>query len=123
MKDPRIYIEDCLESISRISEYVREIDRSTFARNPAIQDAVIRRLEIIGEAAKRIPEQVKQHHPEIPWRSMAAMRDVLIHDYPEIVIDQVWITATEHLPPLGLQHEVVLADLEAAGGKPVSSGG
>jgi uncharacterized protein with HEPN domain len=122
-KDPRIYIEDCLESISRISEYVREIDRSTFARSPAIQDAVIRRLEVIGEAAKRIPEHVKQDHPEIPWRSMAAMRDVLIHDYPEIVIDQVWITATEHLPPLRLQLEEVLADLEAAVGNSVSSGG
>jgi uncharacterized protein with HEPN domain len=55
-----------------------------------IQDAVIRRLEIIGEAAKRVLEHVKRHNDQMPWRSMAAMRDVLIHDYPEVVIDQVW---------------------------------
>jgi uncharacterized protein with HEPN domain len=120
-KDPRIYIEDCLDSISRVSEYVREVDRSTFARSPAIQDAVIRRLEIIGEAAKRVPEPIKQHYRAIPWRSMAAMRDVLIHDYPEIVSDQVWITATEHLPPLESQLQRVLADLDASYGS--SAGG
>lgn len=102
------------ESINRISAYLKDIDCSTFAKSPAIQDAVIRRLEITGEAAKRVPDHIKLHYPKIPWRSMAAMRDVLIHDYPEIVIDQVWITATEHLPPLRPQLETVLADLEAA---------
>jgi uncharacterized protein with HEPN domain len=92
-------------------------------KNSAFQDAVIRRLEIIGEAAKRVPEQIKQHYSEVPWRSMAAMRDVLIHDYPEIVIDQVWITATKHLPSLRPRLEQILGDLEAAAEDAISSVG
>jgi uncharacterized protein with HEPN domain len=100
--------------MAKISEYLKGIERSSFLKNHALQDAVIRRLEVIGEAAKRVPEHVRQRYPGIPWRSMAAMRDVLIHDYPEIVVDQVWITATRHLPPLIQELEAVLSDLESS---------
>jgi uncharacterized protein with HEPN domain len=113
-KDIRVYIDDCLESISKIQGYIKDTNRIEFLANPALQDALIRRFVVIGEAAKRVPEPVRSAYPEIPWRSMAAMRDVLIHDYPEIVVDQVWITATQHLPALKQQLERVLEDVDAS---------
>ena len=76
-RDPRVYIDDILESMDRIEEYTDAIDEREFLENVQVQDAVIRRLEIIGEAVKSIPESVRQTHPEIPWRSMAGLRDEL----------------------------------------------
>ncbi len=69
-----------------------------FRKDINLQDAVIRRFEIIGEAVKRLPENLKSQYPDVPWKVAAGFRDVLIHDYPEIVIDQVYITGKEHLP-------------------------
>ncbi len=71
-----------------------------FASNDAMQDAVMRRLEIIGEAVKHLPDEMKDKYPNIPWKNIAGMRDVLIHEYAGVQIERVWRTAKDDLPPL-----------------------
>lgn len=96
------YIEDILKSIEILSEYLAEIDssREAFDNNQKLQDAVIRRLEIIGEATKRLESDFKKQYPDVPWRKMAGMRDVLIHDYDEVDLDQVWAVITKDIVEL-----------------------
>ena len=89
MKDPRFYLAHVLDCLNRIEKYTKG-GRKAFFAEKMIQDAVIRNLEVIGEAAKRVSEEFRQEHPEIPWRGMTAMRDVLIHDYAGVDLNQVW---------------------------------
>lgn len=94
-RDFRVYIEDILECISKIEEYIKGVSEEDFYKNTQIQDAVLRRLEIIGEAVKKIPEEVRSNYPEIPWKEMAGMRDVLIHEYFGINMKRTWKVAKE----------------------------
>ncbi|MGB7297586.1 MAG: DUF86 domain-containing protein [Candidatus Aminicenantales bacterium] len=77
--------------------------------------AVVRALEILGEAAKRVPQQVRDRYPEIPWRSMAGIRDKLIHDYENVNLEIVWKTVTEDLPALLPKLDQILAEINAQG--------
>lgn len=99
-KDFSIYLEDIIESITHIEKYTQGVTFEQFEKDEYMQDAVIRRFEIIGEAAKRIPDDVKQTHSEIPWKLVTGMRDVLIHNYNEVNLDRVWKTLTKDLPLL-----------------------
>lgn len=102
-KDIRVYLAQIAERIDRIETYVAG-GRETFFSEPMIQDAVIRNFEVIGEAAKRVSDDYRMSHPEIPWRSLAALRDVLIHQYEGVSLDQVWQIVANDLP--GLKHSI-----------------
>jgi len=80
MKDDRIYIEHILQSIERIQSYISGKDQEAFLNDSITQDAVVRQLEIIGEATKRISRELRKNNSDVPWDDMADMRDVLIHD-------------------------------------------
>jgi len=110
-KDPRVYLAHILECADRIERYLGQ-DREAFLRDTMVQDAVIRNFEVIGEAAKRIPEQFRVVHAEIPWRLMAGFRDVLIHDYEGIDLERVWRIAQEDLPAVKTAITQILPSLE-----------
>lgn len=88
------YLEDILDSILKIEMFIQNQKFEDFAGDEKTQFAVIRALEIIGEASKKIPESVRQNFPNVPWSIMAGMRDKLIHDYFGVDIEVVWKTAT-----------------------------
>ena len=100
MKDDSIYIDHIINSINRILDYISGKDRESFEADLLTQDAVVRQLEIIGEATKRVSKEFRSKHPEIPWSDMAGMRDVLIHDYIDVDFDVVWKTASEDIQNL-----------------------
>lgn len=89
-KDIRVYIEDILESIAKIEEYTKNVTEKIFNKDTQLQDSVLRRLEIIGEAVKNIPTDFRNKYPEIPWKNIAGMRDILIHEYSGVNLKRVW---------------------------------
>lgn len=102
-KNPKIFLEDILESIEKIEQYTKNRNKDEFLDNCEKQDAIIKRLEVIGEAVKNIPIGVKKKYPEIPWKDMAGMRDVLIHEYFGVLMERVWDTAKNDIPKLKKQ--------------------
>lgn len=99
-RDQILFLEDILEAIERIEEYTGDMDFESFARDKKTFDAVIRNLEIIGEAAKNISADFKNDYPEINWRGIAGMRDKLIHGYFGVDPGIVWETIQKRLPEL-----------------------
>ena len=97
MKDDKIYIDHILQSIDRIEDYLSGKDHQAFSDDFMAQDAVVRQLEIIGEATKRISKDLRNLNPQVPWTDMAGMRDILIHDYIDVDLDIVWKTASESI--------------------------
>ena len=106
MKDERVYVMDILECIQRIELYTRG-GRVEFLDSVMAQDAVIRKFEIIGEAVKQLSEATRIRYPEVPWRRLAGFRDVLIHEYPSVDVEEIWNIIERHLPALKQQLEAV----------------
>src|SRR5437899_288322 len=104
------YIADILEAAKLIQDYLRGIDRSTFDNDILRQDGVIRRFQIIGEAARRLSAKFKSSQPQVPWTQITAMRNAVIHQYDDVDLDQVWNTVQNDLPILiyELEHVVPL---------------
>lgn len=100
MKDERVYIEHMLNSIAKIEEYILDIGKDQFLEESLIQDAVIRQIEVIGEASKLISEKTKSKNPNIPWKDIAGMRDKLIHAYFGVDLEAVWDTVKKDIPSL-----------------------
>ena len=96
-KDPRVYLAHILECAQKIERYTKGGEKK-FQNDTMHQDAVIRNFEIIGEAAKRVPEAYRKTHSQVPWRLMAGFRDVLIHAYEGIDLKRVWQIVRDDLP-------------------------
>ncbi|MDO9537831.1 MAG: DUF86 domain-containing protein [Thermoplasmata archaeon] len=99
-KDSVVYLRHIMDAINRVEKYTRGILYQNFMENDIVQAAVIREFEIIGEAAKRISEDIRTKYPAIPWRNMAGMRDKLVHDYMGVDMDAVWNTVEKDIPNL-----------------------
>ena len=110
-KTPVIYLNHILECISRINAYTGKIDEDTFINTPLIQDAVIRNLEVIGEAVKKLDKHFRAQYPEIPWKNIAGMRDKLIHDYIGVDIWAVWAVIDDILPNFDTQIKDIIQQL------------
>ena len=114
-KEVIIFIQDILESIEIIERYTKGITKEEFLDkedNLQMQDAIIRRLEIIGEAVKNIPSKFKKGYPNVLWKQIAGMRDVLIHEYFGVNLERVWETAKKDLPELKEKISKILKDIE-----------
>ena len=110
-RDDTFYLQHILDAIYRILKYTSGINDSKFARNTLIQDGVIRQIEIIGEAVKRLSLRFRSTHPSIPWVDIAGMRDKLIHDYFGVDIAKVWLTVQEDIPSLKTKvHQILNSD-------------
>jgi uncharacterized protein with HEPN domain len=107
------FLKDILEAIRRIQAYTEDTDYDAFCADTKTQDAVMRNLEIVGEATKQLSETVRQQAPQIPWRSIARMRDKLIHHYFGVNLDIVWHVIQDDLPPLMTAVEGILTTTEA----------
>jgi len=99
MTDDLLYLRHILDSIEKITTYA-SVGRAQFFENTHWQDAVIRQLEIIGEATKRLSNEFRAQNPRIPWRRIAGLRDVLIHDYLGVDLEAVWEITQEKIPEL-----------------------
>lgn len=104
----RFRLEDILEAIGKIERFTAGMDFESFRADDKTADAVIRNIEIIGEAARNVPPEIQEHHTDIPWGKMRAMRNVLMHEYFGVSLSQVWQTLKEDLPPLTSQIRAVL---------------
>lgn len=104
------FLEDIRAAALKAQEFVVGMDYAAFADDEKSAYAVVRALEIIGEAAKRIPQDVRNQNPAIPWRAMAGIRDKLIHDYTSVNLEVVWQTVIEDLPGLALQLDQLIRD-------------
>ncbi|NIM15181.1 MAG: DUF86 domain-containing protein [Candidatus Aminicenantes bacterium] len=96
-RDWKILFEDILESIDKIKQYTEEIGFDDFAMNSMIIDAVVRNIEIIGEASKNVPTQVQEKYPHIPWRKLDGIRNRIVHEYFGVDISIIWYIVTNEL--------------------------
>ncbi|MBF0476159.1 MAG: DUF86 domain-containing protein [Deltaproteobacteria bacterium] len=110
MRDYILYLKDILQAMEAIETFVVGINFDSFKKNDLISSAVVRKFEIIGEAAKHIPETMRNSHPEIPWKEMAGMRDKLIHFYFGTEYNLVWHTITDVIPKVKPLIHKVLAE-------------
>ena len=94
------YIQDILDSVNDIETFIRGMDFRGFEQDKKTTNAVVRSLEIIGEAAKKIPDEIKEKYGDIPWKNIAGMRDKLIHEYFGVDEEIVWKVAREEIPAL-----------------------
>lgn len=107
MKDNRFYLQEIAERIARIESYA-SLGQAAFTQNQMIQDAIERNLSIIGEITKRLSSELKQDYSEVPWRKIAGLRDVLIHDYGRVDPIEVWQMIEQDLPELKTQISAIL---------------
>lgn len=110
-RSPRLFLEDILEACELLHEYTEGLDFTEFSRDREKQDAVARRLEIIGEAVKRLPESLRGDHPDVPWRDIAGARDVVVHEYFQLDLELVWEMLRSDVPQLARRVSEILSDL------------
>jgi len=109
-RDFRVYLEDILEAAGAAREFVAGMGKEELGKDRRTRDAVVRNLEIIGEALKKLPPQTKRDHPEVEWKKIAGLRDILVHDYFGIDMDIVWDVVQSKLPVLAEQVRRILEE-------------
>ncbi|QGU00345.1 Hypothetical protein SYNTR_1751 [Candidatus Syntrophocurvum alkaliphilum] len=107
MKSDKLYLIHILECIEKVQSYTED-GKNSFMNNTMIQDAVIRNLEVIGEATKKVSVKIREQHNGIPWKKMAGIRDVLIHDYMGVDLNIVWNVVEIDLPPLVSKIQIIV---------------
>ncbi len=105
MNRDRVHLVDMLSSARLLQAYVADVSREAFMKNMQLQDSVVRRIEIIGEAAGRVSQEFRDENSDIPWAAIRGMRNALIHRYDDIDMDIVWETVVQDIPRLTAQLE------------------
>lgn len=111
-RDVSLYIKDMLESMERAENFVEGMEYDDFSKDEKTSFAVIRCIEVMGEAAKQVPESIRKKHPGIPWKSIAGMRDKVIHFYFGVNLEKVWLVVKEDLPKIKPKIRKILEDLQ-----------
>lgn len=109
MRDHKLYLDDIVEAAKRIEKYTKGLTLEKLKKNTLVLDGVVRNLEIIGEAAKNIPAQVKEKYPEVEWKKISGLRDILAHEYFGIDLEVVWDVIKNKLPILKAQVSHILS--------------
>jgi len=107
-----LFIEDISESIRLIEKYIGNLSKENLDNNQELKDSIVRRLEIIGEAVKNIPDDFKEKYYEVPWKKIAGLRDIIIHAYFNIDLDIMWDIIKKDLPDLKKKIQKIKKDLE-----------
>lgn len=110
-RDDSVYLKHIRDAILKIEGYTQKVSASSFKKDTLIQDAVIRQVEIIGEATKRLSDRIRSNNIDVPWDDIAGMRDKLIHDYFGVDIEKVWLTIRNDIPILKKQIRRILKSL------------
>jgi len=115
-KNPRVYLNHILEAVGKIEQALAELDEVSFMSDEKwfYREALLRQLEIIGEAAKNMPIAFKEAHSDIPWSQIAGMRNYLVHEYFAVNYERVWETAVKDIPQLKKQFLEIVAKLTKA---------
>lgn len=113
-RDARLLLQDMLESLEKIERYTAGLTFERFAQDDRTVDAVVRNLEVIGEAARQIPSEVRERCPEVPWRRVIGLRNVVVHEYFAVDVEIVWTVVRQSLPELKEALRRMMAELEEA---------
>ena len=111
-----LYLEDMLQSMDRIEEYLGRLDFKTFKQTYLVVDAIIRNFEIIGEASKNIPTDIQEKYPEIPWKKIYGLRNLIAHEYFGIDYEMIWEIARKNLPQNRIDLIEIIRKEKAQGG-------
>lgn len=114
MKSDRVYLQHMVEAVVLIEGYIVGKSFEDLPQEPLLQDGLVRQLTIVGEAARRLSPTLQEAHPEIPWSDIVGMRHILIHDYFDVDLQEVWKTVRSDLPVLKKQLEVLLQNTPEA---------
>lgn len=109
-RNDSVYLQHIFEACRRLQSYTADLSQKEFEENELVQDAVLRQLQVLGEAVKRLSEEVRGTHDHVPWRKIAGMRDKVVHDYMGIDLRMAWTTVQKDVPDL---HEAVTSILQA----------